>query len=230
MLGENNPMNKKNVFEWMVDKYGYDKAKQLWDDKNKKFGERHRGKNNPFYKKTHSKESINKIIRGNEIARMNPEFVKSHSIACSNAQQKLRDKNPMAYSEMKRKAGIISHKNQHRYKMNKPERKFADFLELNKIEYEYSPIMSKFQYDFKIKDKRILIEIDGDYWHGNPKFYTNNDIKGKRKLNQIQIDKQINDRKKEQFAEHHRFKLIRIWESDLSNSNILNEVLSEIQT
>lgn len=222
MKGENNPMNKKNVFEWMIDKHGYDKAKQLWDKKNKKFGELHTGKNNPFYGKTHSEESINKIIKGNEIARMNPEFTKSHSEACSIAQHKIKNRNPIAYSEMKRKAGMVSNLKQSKYKMNTPERKFADFLKLNKIEYVYSSIMSKFQYDFKIKNERILIEVDGDYWHGNPNLY--------KSFNDIQLKMKCRDKEKEEFAKAHNFKLLRIWVSELDNEDKLQGILNEISS
>jgi hypothetical protein len=50
----------------------------------------------------------------------------------------------------------------------------------------------KFQYDFLIYPN-IIIEVQGDYWHGNPKFYGKN----KKPLNQIQVFKKNKMSKKE---------------------------------
>lgn len=57
------------------------------------------------------------------------------------------------------------------------------------IDYDYSCIMGSkekcFQYDFILHNKRILIEVQGNYWHGNPKFYNEDGSNGKKKLNDI---------------------------------------------
>lgn len=44
---ENNPMSGKSVFSVWVEKYGYDKAKELEEDTNKKKSESHKGKSRP---------------------------------------------------------------------------------------------------------------------------------------------------------------------------------------
>ena len=245
MKGEGNPFYGKSHTNEVKQSIGKKNSINMMGENNSFYGKSHSeesvelikqnmpdmsGENNPFYGKTHTSETIDKIIKANEIARLDENFVKSHSMSCSKAQQKIRDENPKYYSEIKRKAGIVSHYNQHRYKMNIPEKKFEKILKDNNIEYDYSPVMSKYQYDFKIRNKRILVEIDGDYWHSNPKFYNEDGSNGKRKLNNIQINKKRIDKKKEEFADKHNFKLIRIWESDLENYNIIQEVLNEIQT
>jgi very-short-patch-repair endonuclease len=75
-------------------------------------------------------------------------------------------------------------------------------------------------YDFKIKNKPIIIEVDGDWWHGNP------NCKG----SYVNADKaQANDRFKEKLAESKGFKVIRFWESDIKrNPNIIVETLNGI--
>jgi|TARA_Y100000310_G_scaffold303898_1_gene342601 very-short-patch-repair endonuclease len=217
MMGKNNHFYGKHHSEKSIEK-----IKQNMPDMN--------GENNHFYGKTHTPETSKFISEINKELWKDDEYREKQSKAFSEGQKKSRDKNPEYYSEIKRKAGSVSHHNQHRYKKNNPEKKFEKILNDNKIEYDYSPVMSEYQYDFKIKNKRILIEIDGDYWHSNPKFYNEDGSNGRRKLNNIQINKKKKDKKKEESADKHDFKLIRIWESDLDNDNLIQEVLDEIQT
>ena len=67
--------------------------------------------------------------------------------------------------------------------------KMEQWLKEHNIDYDYSPIMgfndSCFQYDFIIHGKRILIEVQGTYWHGDPKRYNEDGSDGKKKLNDI---------------------------------------------
>jgi very-short-patch-repair endonuclease len=95
-------------------------------------------------------------------------------------------------------------------KMNKLEKFVSYILDKNNIQYTYQFFLSKDgvckSYDFKIKDTNILLEIDGDYWHGGPSldkhFY---------KLDEVRD----NDEFKKIFAESNGFRLIRIWESEI---------------
>jgi very-short-patch-repair endonuclease/predicted nucleic acid-binding Zn ribbon protein len=104
-------------------------------------------------------------------------------------------------------------------KMNKLEAFVSNILDKNDIKYTYQFFLSKDSicksYDFKIKDTNILLEVDGDYWHGGPSldkhFYKLDEIKK-------------NDEFKKVFAESNGFKLIRIWESEIyENPNIILE-------
>lgn len=53
------------------------------------------------------------------------------------------------------------------------EKKVEQFLLDNNIAYSYPFILDRAQFDFRLFEKKILIECDGDYRHGNPKFYKN---------------------------------------------------------
>jgi len=90
---------------------------------------------------------------------------------------------------MKSHGGIAAKNKACNYKMNNLETKMANFLDDHKIEYDFSCIMGHgekcFQYDFIVHKKRILIEVQGDYWHGNPNQYNEDGSNGKRKLNDI---------------------------------------------
>ena len=89
----------------------------------------------------------------------------------------------------------------------------------NNINYEYSPIMGSYQYDFIIHNKRILIEVQGDYWHGNPNLFNDDGSNGKRILNDIQKTKIEKDRQKLEFAKTHNFELICIWEEEINKGD-----------
>lgn len=219
---KNNPMYGRSVYDIWLEKYGKDETDKKWKERYKKQSLRMLGKNNPFYNKTHTDENKKIISEKNKLKWKNDEFKRIQSKKFSKGQRDLLKKNPDKYKNNKRNAGHISHLNQSRYKKNKPEIKFEKILQENNIEYVYSPIMGNYQYDFKIKNKRILIEVDGDYWHGNPKKYTI--------LNHIQMNKQKRDKEKTEFAEKHNFKLYRIWESDIYDKQKIKEIINEIKT
>lgn len=81
------------------------------------------------------------------------------------------------------------------------------------IKYESQYYLKHKYYDFYIPSKKILIEVDGDYWHGNSK--TN------KSMNEMQKKNKINDMYKDRKAISSGFKILRFWESDIHNSPIL---------
>ena len=105
--------------------------------------------------------------------------------------------------------------------MNKLEKFVSSILDENNIKYNHQFFLSKDgvckSYDFKIKDTNILLEIDGDYWHGGPSL-----DKHFFKLEEVKQ----NDLFKDQLAKDNGFKLIRIWESDIYNEPaiIINKI------
>ena len=78
--------------------------------------------------------------------------------------------------------------------------------------------ISRFSYNF-IYGKRILVEVNGDYWHGNPNKFNIDGSGGKRKLNDIQINKIETDKLKLEFAKSHNFEVIYIWEEEINNGD-----------
>ena len=67
-------------------------------------------------------------------------------------------------------------------------------------------------YDIGLKDHAILIEVDGDYWHGNKKTMTE-----EQKINWMQMKNKQNDLLKDWVAKNKGYKLIRIWESEIKD-------------
>ena len=109
--------------------------------------------------------------------------------------------------------------------MNKLEEFVSSILNKNDIKYHFQFFLKTKDgicksYDFKIKDTNILIEIDGDYWHGGPSL--------KKHFYKVNETKQ-NDILKEQLALENGFQLIRIWESDIyKQPNILIDKIKNL--
>lgn len=91
---------------------------------------------------------------------------------------------------------------------------FNNFLmEENKDYYHQFYIREiKSIYDFKIKGKNILIEVDGDFWHCNP----NSNFSEPKYETQFSNLKQ--DEIKNKWCENNGFKLLRFWELDINNN------------
>jgi len=59
-------------------------------------------------------------------------------------------------------------------------------------------------------------------------FYNLDGSNGKKKLNEIQLNKIKQDENKNLFALNHNFKLIRLWETEINNDNFKNKLKNEI--
>jgi len=78
-------------------------------------------------------------------------------------------------------------------------------------------------YDFKIIGGPI-IEIQGSYWHGDPRLYE------KKDLNKTQLKTQMVDEYKKKWALSHGIPIYYIWEKDIKENpdkvmNFLKEIL-----
>ena len=68
-------------------------------------------------------------------------------------------------------------------------------------------------YDIGLTDYPILIEVDGDYWHGNKE-----KLSEEQRLNWMQIKNKQNDTLKNWVAKQKGYTLIRIWENDIKEN------------
>ena len=101
------------------------------------------------------------------------------------------------------------------YGTSKLEEDFArDFLEKLNVEYVYqyeAKDIGRF-YDFFLPKQRVLIEIDGSYFHADPRVVSEEDIRPMHKRN-----KRV-DALKDRWALLHGIPIIRIWEKDIRES------------
>ena len=162
-------------------------------------------------------------------------------------QGKLKKKKPKIFK--KSNPFNIKKKNiNQNYGTSKLERDFArDFLDANNINYiyQYEAKEIKRWFDFAItsvkrnfiKEEKdgilcikdndpsfeldMLIEIDGSYFHSDPRVVDEN------KLNPMQKHNKFVDKLKDQYAGMHCVPLIRIWEYDIRNNP--KKVLDELK-
>lgn len=113
------------------------------------------------------------------------------SIECQNQwQQKIYSKQPEVI-EFRRKIAVKNIKNQ-KYKDTKPEIMTREYLDKNNINYiPQHPMYNMFVVDFYLPDYNIVIEVLGDYWHGNPKKYHGKYSKKQLKVKRKDINKFI---------------------------------------
>jgi len=95
-------------------------------------------------------------------------------------------------------------------KKSKLESKFETILNLLNIKYEFQHEFQKRLFDFKIKDKNILIEVDGDFYHCNP------NTKHSEVLYETQLLTKKNDNYKNTLCQNHGMILLRYWEKDIN--------------
>lgn len=220
-VGENNPMFGKSCYYNMTPE-----EKQQWQNNISKSTA---GENNPMFGKKlldiMGKERFQQMKDNQRktIDSRTPEKRQEISETQSKIQQKLKAEDPEGYSEMKRRAGRASSRKQSFYKMTIPEKMVEAFLKEHNVNYDYSCIMGSdekcFQYDFIIHGKRVLIEVQGDYWHGNPLYYNLDGSHGKTKLNEVQLKNLERDKRKLQFAIDKKFKAVFIWETEIKNND-----------
>lgn len=97
--------------------------------------------------------------------------------------------------------------------------RFKKELERIGLQFEAEYLIDYYTVDFCFPEKKIVIEVDGDYWHGNPKLYKNFNKTQRRVIGK--------DRAEKTYLENRGWKLIRFWEADL-NKNI-NSCISKVQ-
>jgi len=89
---------------------------------------------------------------------------------------------------------------------------------LSRLHINFTPhfVLQGRNFDFRVFD-RTLIEVNGDFWHANPKKYKADDIIN-LPANPVKASELWEkDRKKEEIAKKNGYKVITIWESDISN-------------
>lgn len=113
---------------------------------------------------------------------------------------------------------------------SKLETLVAVSLEEMDIHYDRSFWIKNRQYDFKIKDTNILIEVQGDFWHGNPLKYKSGDILKIPGTDGILVDKiWKKDKNKLDLANTHGYNIIYVWECDIRKCKHVEILFNEIK-
>ena len=162
---------------------------------------------------------ISKNVRGMRTLKQ------ARKISLQKGRWKLTEQGRMSLS----KNGINSCQKTGKY-YTKPERMFKDILNEVGVGVKFSDYIKEikgvqddcndnyvlYQYpiqryvvDFADVEKKIVININGDYWHANPLLYDRNNL---GKLQQINVRQ---DKNKKIFLEKNGWKVVDIWESEI---------------
>jgi very-short-patch-repair endonuclease len=113
--------------------------------------------------------------------------------------------NPLSIKEdLEKKAKKMTNK------MTSPERIFESILKKYKINYKPQHILGTKIFDYYLTDSNTLVEIDGDYWHGNPEIYEEFN-KMQKRTKKRDIDKKI-------IALGRGYNFLQFWEKDLNEN------------
>lgn len=93
-----------------------------------------------------------------------------------------------------------------------PHRLMRSILIHLELEYEEEKNVKYWSFDFYIPSYNLYIEVDGDYFHSNPKLYPNGPKSKTQKVNWYR------DIKKNDFVLKNQITLLRFWESDIINN------------
>lgn len=88
------------------------------------------------------------------------------------------------------------------------------------IQYIKEHIVEMWSFDFYLPEHDLLVEVDGDYFHSNPRSYPDGPKTKTQKLNSYR------DYKKNEYCTKHNMNLIRIWEYDIINTkdNVIQRI------
>jgi len=129
-----------------------------------------------------------------------------------------KPKSPEHYQKLCKQLAVNRHNRLTSREPSLPEKLMAEYLDELNLKYETEYPLDNFHYDFYIKELNLLIEVDGDYWHGNPKFFN--------ELDNIQRKNNGLDKVKNSVARQHDIRLIRFWEDDIKNNK--HKIIDEI--
>lgn len=91
-----------------------------------------------------------------------------------------------------------------------PHKVIKNLLDYLKIKYTCEYILGQFSFDIHLTDYNLFIEINGGYWHCDPRLYD--------QINYIQqLNRIIQDKKKRTFAKNNNGKILYLWELDINN-------------
>jgi len=163
--------------------------------------------------------------RGKKISKKLKGVPKTEMSKIKNSKsQKIRYKNNPKLKEDASIRRIKWLKSNLSNKKSKLESKFETILNLLNIKYEFQHEFQKRLFDFKIKDKNILIEVDGDFYHCNP------NSKHSEVLYETQSLTKKNDNYKNTLCQNHGMILLRYWEKDINERPewIISELKKEL--
>jgi very-short-patch-repair endonuclease/biotin operon repressor len=106
----------------------------------------------------------------------------------------------------------------------KPEKIIMEILEELSIKFLYNKQLEEYRPDFYIEKNKLIIEVQGDYFHCNPYIYT----EGPK--DEIQLRHIIRDYYKKCYYLSRGYEILYLWENDIINDleNVKSKILTAV--
>jgi len=224
-------VKKGTVFRWSKFACGRNTGIVEWSKKAKT---ERKGPGNPMYKKKPWNLGVNKTNSdyGKKMSEIQTgrDISDETKLKQSNSAKKRKVHGHTGHKHSEESKELMRQKTLERIKNGDfpqidtlPSRTMERILKKKKIRYKKEYVLGSWAFDFCCTDANILIEVDGDYWHSNPKIYPNGPKTKSQKINYYR------DIKKNKFCEENKYKLIRFWESDiLGDTECVEQKLEEL--
>lgn len=210
----------KSNFSWIKYKCGRYPGQQKWSNEAK---ESRKGSGNPMFNKQAWNKDLTKD--NNSSMAITSEKLKGRKISNevklkqseSAKRRTIHGHTGILHSaeskEKMRRATLQQIKNGD-FKQNKSKcfLEFGNILKELAIEFIEEQGVLYWSVDYYLPKYDLYIEVDGDYWHSNPKIYPNGPKTQSQKINAE------NDKRKNTYFENQKMKLVRFWESDILNN------------
>ena len=223
--------NYPNVY--IKTKHLYCSEECYWEDKPYKI---ERGENSKFYNRIDTKctncQKEIKVIPYN--FNLENSYGDKNNFCCQECYWEYRSKyyvgeksvshNRIFTEEQREKARLNILKNCRNSKRfdSGIQLKINDILDDNRIAYEREYIIKYYAVDNYLTDYNLIIEVMGDYWHGSPLKYNEDDYY----LNEMQQKTIVKDKQKRSYIlNHNNVQILYLWEKDINERPKLCEQL-----
>jgi G:T-mismatch repair DNA endonuclease (very short patch repair protein) len=100
----------------------------------------------------------------------------------------------------------------------KPHQIICDYLDVNEFPYEIEKYIRPYFADIFMSPNKI-IEVYGDYWHGNPELYNKNDVINHNNEDCITVyDKWQKDKERITYLKQQGYQILIIWEKEIKEN------------
>lgn len=129
--------------------------------------------------------------------------------------QPVRGKSNKPRNNIRKKGSVPKNRKGKKIGTSKLEIEFASqFLDKLNVDYVWqfeAKSIGRF-YDYAIPEQHLLIEVDGGYYHSDPR------VVNEKQMNPMQKHNKRVDKIKDEWAALNGFVLLRIWEHDIKNN------------
>lgn len=200
---QSNIQNK--IKEIVLERYGVENVSHILAVQ-KKISIQQYGENNSFYGSKHNDVVLQKISDASKMAWQNNDIRRSSFKKIMHDVRKKNWQDPVY-----RKTILQGNLNG---KHSKLHRKISEELGLKKMGFESEKVIFRYRVDEVNFEKKIIVEINGDYIHANPNKYNADDLIIVRKSQYLAKDKWQYDLKRKEALEALGFKVFVVWQSD----------------